>query len=86
MAIKPRRELPRPSTTMRTNIEESMPEHALLGSPEKARFPPGGLAADGGDRDVAHCRIGLGAVPMAFAGLDVHDVVTVTVYKTCRLP
>src|SRR3954465_6273198 len=32
------------------------------------------LPADGGDRDVAHCRVGLGAVPMAFAGLDVHDV------------
>src|SRR5215831_20381110 len=35
---------------------------------------PGGLAADEGDRDVAHRRIGLRAVPMALAGLDLHNV------------
>src|ERR1700747_1079179 len=45
---------------------------APIGS--EAILAPGGLAADGGDRDVAHCGIGLGAVPVAFAGLDVHDV------------
>src|SRR6266436_5307954 len=35
---------------------------------------PGGLAADGGDRDMPHRRVGLGAVPMALTGLDVHDI------------
>src|SRR5215207_10421199 len=35
---------------------------------------PLGLAADRRDRDVAHRRVGLGAVPVALAGLDVHDV------------
>src|SRR5439155_23397518 len=37
----------------------------------------GGLAADEGDRYMPHRRIGLGAVPMAFAGLDVHDIADV---------
>src|SRR6266478_412392 len=37
-------------------------------------LPPGGLAADGGDRDMPHRRVGLGAVPMALTGLDVHDI------------
>src|SRR5260370_848313 len=32
------------------------------------------LTAARGNRDMAHRRIGLGAVPMALAGLDVHDV------------
>ena len=36
-----------------------------------------GLTADGCDRDVAHRRVGLGAMPMAFAGLDVHDIADV---------
>src|SRR6516165_333166 len=40
----------------------------------KQQLPPGGFAADRGDRDVPHGRIGLGAMPMAFAGLDVHDI------------
>ena len=34
----------------------------------------GGLPADQCDRDVPHRRIGLCAMPMAFTGLDVHDV------------
>src|SRR6266852_7151152 len=38
---------------------------------------PAGLTADGRDRDVSHRRVGLGAMPMAFAGLDVHDVTDV---------
>src|SRR6266404_4039620 len=37
-------------------------------------LPPGGLAADGGDRDMPHRRVGLGAMPMALTGLDVHDI------------
>jgi hypothetical protein len=32
------------------------------------------LAANGCDRDVPHRRIGLGAMPMAFTGLDMHDI------------
>ena len=39
---------------------------------------PAGLTADGRDRDVPHRRIGLGAMPMAFTGLDVHDVARMT--------
>src|SRR5205085_5679930 len=37
-------------------------------------LPPGGLTADCRDRDVPHRRIRLGAMPVALAGLDVHDV------------
>ena len=36
-----------------------------------------GLAADGCDCDVPHRRIGLGAMPMAFTGLDMHDIADV---------
>ena len=32
------------------------------------------LTADERDRDVPHRRVGLSAMPMAFTGLDVHDV------------
>jgi hypothetical protein len=32
------------------------------------------LTANGRDRDVPHRRIRLGAMPMAFAGLDMHDI------------
>ena len=34
----------------------------------------GGLTANGRDRDMPHRRIGLGAMPMAFTSLDVHDI------------
>ena len=34
----------------------------------------GSLTANGRDRDMPHCRIGLGAMPMAFASLDMHDI------------
>ena len=34
----------------------------------------GGLAAGEGDRNMSHRRIGLGAMPMAFTGLYMHDV------------
>src|SRR6266446_6433892 len=42
----------------------------------RTRWPqsPGGLTANCRDRDMPHRRIGLGAMPMAFAGLDVHDI------------
>ena len=33
-----------------------------------------GLAADRCDRDMPHRGIGLGAMPMALAGLDMHDI------------
>ena len=33
-----------------------------------------GLAANGCDGDMPHRRIGLGAMPMAFTGLDMHDI------------
>src|SRR6516165_1633098 len=33
-----------------------------------------GLAANGRDCDMPHRRVGLGAMPMAFTGLDVHDI------------
>src|SRR5437899_2496323 len=39
-----------------------------------ASLAPLRLTADRRDRDMAHRRVGLGAVPMAFAGLDVHDI------------
>lgn len=44
--------------------------------PKSSRSPlaPGRLAVDERDRDVAHRRIGLGAVPMTLAGLDMSDV------------
>ena len=35
---------------------------------------PLGLTADGGNRDMSHCCIGLGAMPMALTGLDVHHI------------
>src|SRR5437764_13511308 len=47
----------------------------MLGRAEN--LAPLGLAADEGDRNVAHRRIGLGAVPVALAGLDVHDVANI---------
>jgi hypothetical protein len=43
----------------------------------RTRLSPGGLTANEGNRDMSHRRIGLGAVPMAFAGLDLHDVTDV---------
>src|ERR1700731_257955 len=43
-------------------------------SPGRAELSVCGLAADGCDRDVPHRRISLGAVPMAFTGLDMHDI------------
>ena len=56
-------------------IRFALPPHGF--SSIRARLAPLGLAADRGDRDVAHRRIGLGAVPMALAGLDVHDIADV---------
>jgi len=38
------------------------------------RLTVGSLTANGRDRDMPHCRIGLGAMPMAFASLDMHDI------------
>ena len=35
---------------------------------------PGGLAANSRNGDVPHRRIGLGAMPVAFTGLDMHDI------------
>ena len=43
-------------------------------STSKARLPPGGLTADGCNRDMPHRRVGLGAMPMTLAGLDMHDI------------
>src|SRR5215475_11592254 len=42
-----------------------------------ARLSPLGLAANERDRNVPHGRIGLGAVPMALASLDVRHVTDV---------
>lgn len=41
---------------------------------------PLGLTADQRDRDVPHRRIRLGAVPVAFAGLDVHDIADIDLF------
>jgi len=41
------------------------------------RLTVGSLTANGRDRDMPHCRIGLGAMPMAFASLDMHDITQV---------
>src|SRR5215469_16954354 len=48
--------------------------HLMVAVPACQELPPSGFAADGGDRDVSHCRISLGAVPMALAGLYMHDI------------
>ena len=40
----------------------------------QSQLPPGRLAAHQGNRDMAHCRIGLGAVPMPLTRLDLYDV------------
>src|SRR3984893_4581754 len=45
--------------------------HALL---QRARLSVRGLTANECDRDMPHRRIGLGAMPMAFTGLDMHDI------------
>src|SRR4029077_2472181 len=47
---------------------------------------PFGLAADRRDRDMAHRRVGLGAVPMPLASLDVHDVADVDLKLPLRAP
>src|SRR5229473_7023149 len=39
-----------------------------------ASLSKAGLTANRRDRDMAHRRVGLGAMPMALPGLDVHDV------------
>jgi hypothetical protein len=39
-----------------------------------SRLTKCGLTANECDRDMAHRRIGLGAMPMPFAGLDMHDI------------
>jgi hypothetical protein len=38
------------------------------------RLSPGGLTADGRDGDMPHRRIRLRAMPVAFTGLDMHDI------------
>src|SRR6266851_5556590 len=38
------------------------------------RLSPGGLTADGRDRDMPHRRVSLGAMPMTFTGLDMRDI------------
>ena len=38
------------------------------------RRSPASLTANERDRDMPHRRVGLGAVPMAFTRLDVHDI------------
>src|SRR5215472_11919999 len=48
--------------------------HLMVAVQAWQKLSPGGFAADGGDRDMPHCRIGLGAMPMAIAGLYVHDI------------
>jgi hypothetical protein len=45
-----------------------------VGRTTTRRSTVSGLTADKSDRDMPHRRIGLGAMPMAFASLDVHDV------------
>jgi hypothetical protein len=35
------------------------------------------VAADSGNRDIPYRRIGLGAMPMAFTDLDMHDIADV---------
>src|ERR1019366_6304617 len=51
-----------------------------------SRLPPGSLTANRRDRDVAHRRIGFGTMPMAFTGLDVHDIahVDLTLFPLVR--
>src|SRR6266851_1704058 len=44
------------------------------GRPGTPGLSKAGLAADRRNRDMAHRRIGFGAMPMALAGLDVHDI------------
>ena len=39
-----------------------------------SRLTEGGLTANECDRDMSHRRIGLGAMPMPFTGLDMHDI------------
>jgi hypothetical protein len=47
--------------------------------------PVGRLTADERDRDVPHRRVGLSAMPMAFTGLDVHDVAHVDLTLSCSV-
>src|SRR5580700_8097816 len=59
-------------------IRCALPPYAASGV--RLGLSPLGLAADGGDRDVTHRRVGLGAMPMAFAGLDVHDIADIDLF------
>jgi hypothetical protein len=43
------------------------------------------LTADERDRDVPHRRVALSAMPMAFTGLDVHDVTHVDLTLSCSV-
>src|SRR5580704_11089303 len=55
----------------------------MAGPAAKARraLPKLRLAADRGDRDVTHRRVGLGAVPVPLAGLDVDDVADIDLLR-----
>src|SRR5437763_13828312 len=53
------------------------PGRPLSSASLRCGLPPFGLAADEGDRDVPHRRVGLGAMPMPFARLDVRDIADV---------
>src|SRR5271167_2376354 len=66
-------------------MSRSPPRSPLVPQRSPARWPrdlaPLGLTADSRDRDMAHRRVGLGAVPVAFAGLDVHDIADIDLLR-----
>src|SRR5271169_5211711 len=57
--------------------DRSYPGARRIASPGRAGLSVCGLAANGCDRDMPHRRIGLGAMPMTFTGLDMHDIADV---------
>src|SRR5271166_2047418 len=69
---------PRPASLARTRSYRERGEKsgfaAQADARQKRRLTPGRFAADRGDRDVTHRRIGLGAMPMTFASFDLHDI------------
>ena len=50
------------------------PDRVPMSVRSESGLSPGGLTANECDRDMPHRRIGLGAMPMAFAGLDMRDI------------
>jgi hypothetical protein len=83
LSAQPRRD-PKPDEPEPTGVTYSWPG-GLLSAPFAA-LSPGGLTADECDRDVPHCRIGLGAMPMPLAGLDLHDVTNSDSRCSCSAP